>query len=150
FSTPTLQAAIKKTKTVPVVFNYVADPIAAGVGTSTTSHQANVTGSFLLSAFDEIIPVMRAYLPRVKTVGSVYSPAEVNMVVQREMMIKTLAKEGITLKTVAANSAAEVGEAAVALVAGGVDAILQLPGNLTIAAFPSIAQVAKRSKTPLF
>ena len=150
FSTPTLQAALKKTKTTPIVFNYVADPIAAGAGTSNTSHQANVTGSYLVSAFGEMVPILRAYLPRVKTVGSVYVPAEVNMVVMRDLMMKTLTPEGIVLKSVAANSAAEVGEAAVALVAGGVDAIVQIPGNLTVSAFPSIAQVAKRSKTPLF
>ena len=40
FSTPTLQAALQRAKRLPVVFNYVADPIAAGAGTSDTAHAA--------------------------------------------------------------------------------------------------------------
>jgi ABC-type uncharacterized transport system substrate-binding protein len=82
FSTPALQAAIQKAKRLPIVFNYVADPIAAGAGTSLDSHLPNVTGSFLVSAYDEMLPILRGYLPRVHTIGTVYVPAEVNMVVQ--------------------------------------------------------------------
>jgi putative ABC transport system substrate-binding protein len=41
-------------------------------------------------------------------------------------------------------------EATLALIANHVDVICQLPGNLTVAAFPSIAQVARRSRMPIF
>ena len=49
-----------------------------------------------------------------------------------------------------ANATNEVGDAALALVAAQVDAICQLPGNLTVAAFPNIAQVAQRARVPDF
>jgi len=51
---------------------------------------------------------------------------------------------------VAANSTTEVGDAALALVSAHVDAICQIPGNLTVAGFPNIAQVAKRARMPIF
>ena len=57
---------------------------------------------------------------------------------------------GIELQAVAANSTAEVGDAALALIANGVDAICQIPGNLTASAFPSIAQAARQARMPVF
>jgi ABC-type uncharacterized transport system substrate-binding protein len=150
FSTPVLQAALQKTHTLPIVFTYVADPIAAGAGRSLTEHLGNVTGSFLISDYSQMIPVIRAVLPGAKTIGTVYVPAEANMVSQLDLMTRAMAASGITVKAVAANSAAEVGDAAFALAAGGVDAICQLPGNLTAAAFPSISQVARRARVPVF
>jgi ABC-type uncharacterized transport system substrate-binding protein len=150
FSTPTLQAALQRAKRTPVVFNYVADPIAAGAGTTDANHAPNVTGVYLISAYAEMVPLMRSYLPHVRVVGTVYVPAEVNMVSQRDVMAKVLRESGIELKAVAANSSSEVGDAALALISSQVDAICQLPGNLTVAAFPSIAEAARRARVPVF
>ena len=44
----------------------------------------------------------------------------------------------------------EVGDAALALASAHVDAICQLPGNLTASAFPSIARVSQQAKIPVF
>jgi ABC-type uncharacterized transport system substrate-binding protein len=150
FSTPTLQAAVQRVKRIPVVFTYVADPIAAGAGTSNTQHPPNLTGVYLLGAYDRMPPVLRAYLPHVHTLGTVYVPAEVNMVSQLAVMSKAIHAAGMELKSVAANSPTEVGEATLSLVSSHVDAICQLPGNLTAAAFPSIAQVSKQARVPVF
>jgi putative tryptophan/tyrosine transport system substrate-binding protein len=150
FSTPVLQAALQRVKQVPVVFTFVADAIAAGAGTSVTNHVANVTGVYLLGAYEQMPALIRAYLPKVRVVGTVYVPAEVNMVKQLDVMSKVMREAGLELKVVAANSASEVGDAALALVASHVDAFCQLPGNLTAAAFPSIAQVSKRARVPVF
>ena len=76
--------------------------------------------------------------------------AEVNMVSQMAVLEKAVRAAGLELKAVAANSPSEVGDAALALVAAHVDAICQLPGNLTVAAFPSIAQAARRARVPVF
>ena len=65
-------------------------------------------------------------------------------------MTKAARAAGMELKAIAANSTSEVGEAALALVASHVDAICQLPGNLTAAAFAGIAQASQRSRVPIF
>jgi ABC-type uncharacterized transport system substrate-binding protein len=150
FSTPTLQAALQRAKQVPVIFNYVADPIAAGAGVSATSHAPNVTGVYLMGAYEPMLQLLRAYLPGARVLGTVYVPAEVNMVSQREALIAAARAAGMELKAVAANSSAEVADAALALVAQHVDAICQLPGNLTAAAFASIAQASQRARIPIF
>jgi ABC-type uncharacterized transport system substrate-binding protein len=72
------------------------------------------------------------------------------MVSQLEVMKKAVAAAGMELKPIAANSATEVGDAALALAAQRVDAICQLPGNLTAQAFPSLAQAAQRARLPMF
>jgi putative ABC transport system substrate-binding protein len=150
FSTPTLQAALQRAKRLPVVFNYVADPFAAGAGTSDTVHTPNVTGVYLVGAYAQMVPMLRTYMPRARVLGSVYVPAEVNMVSQKAALEAALKGTGIELRTIAANTAAEVADATLALLAAHVDAICQLPGNLTAAAFPSIAEPARRARVPIF
>jgi ABC-type uncharacterized transport system substrate-binding protein len=150
FSTPALQAALQRVKQIPIVFTYVADAVAAGAGKTDKDHLPNVTGVYLIGAYSEMPALIRAFLPKVRVLGTVYVPAEVNMVKQLDVMSKVMKEAGLELKVVAANTPSEVGDATLALVAGHVDAICQLPGNLTVAAFPSMAQVAKRSRVPMF
>jgi putative tryptophan/tyrosine transport system substrate-binding protein len=150
FSTPALQAAIQRARKLPIVFTQVADPVVAGAGRSDTDHLPNLTGVYLISAYDRMMPLIHDYLPGARVLGTVYVPAEVNMVAQLEVMRKAVAAAGMELKAVAANSPSEVGEAALTLAASHVDAICQLPGNLTAAAFPSIARVSQQAKLPVF
>jgi len=150
FSTPTLQAAIQRTKTIPIVFTYVANALAVGVGKSNTDHLPNVTGVYMMGAYDKMFSLVREVMPRARVLGTVYVPAEVNMVHQRDAMIQAAGPAGFEIKSMAANSTAEVAEAAIALSTSGVDAICQVPGNLTVTAFPGIAQAAHRSRLPVF
>jgi ABC-type uncharacterized transport system substrate-binding protein len=150
FSTPTLQAAVQRVKRLPVVFNYLANPFVAGAGKNDQDHQPNVTGTYLISAYDQMAPMIRSYLPNARVLGTVYVPAEVNMVFHKEMFEKAARASGFELRAVAANTTSEVADAALSLVASRVDAICQIPGNVTFAAFPNIAQVAKRAHVPIF
>ena len=150
FSTPTLQAALQRAKSVPVVFNYVADAVAAGAGTSDTSHLPNVTGVYLIGAYAEMLPLIKAFVPRARVLGTIYVPAEINMVTQLEQFKRIATAAGMEVRAVAANSTAEVADATLALIANGIDVICQIPGNLTASAFPSIAQAARQSRTPVF
>ncbi len=150
FSTPTLQAALQRAKRLPVIFNYLADPVAAGVGKDDRDHPPNVTGIYLVGAYAQMVPMIRRYLPKARSIGTVFVPAEVNMVSQKALLEKVAADAGMTLKAIPANSTSEVADATLALLAANVDAICQIPGNLTAAAFPSIAQAAGRARVPIF
>ncbi len=150
FSTPTLQAALQRARSVPVVFNYVANAVAAGAGKSDTSHLPNVTGVYLVGAYAEMLPIIKAFRPNTRVLGTIYVPAEINMVTQLEQLKRTAAAAGMEVRAVAANSPAEVADATLALIASRIDVICQIPGNVTAAAFPSIAQAARQSRTPVF
>src|SRR5438874_13575275 len=80
FSTPTLQAALRRAQNVPVVFNYVASGLKAGAGKSNTDHAPNVTGVSLLPANDKALTIMRTYFPSIHRLGTLYCPAETNIV----------------------------------------------------------------------
>ena len=150
FSTPTLQAALQRARSVPIVFNYLASPIAAGAGTSDTDHLPNVTGVYMAAAFKEMLALIRACLPAARTLGTLFVPAEVNTVFYKDRLQEETAKAGFELIAVAANTSSEVSDAALALASRRPDAICQIPGNLTAAAFPSIAQAAQRARLPVF
>jgi ABC-type uncharacterized transport system substrate-binding protein len=150
FSTPTLQAAIQRAQNRPVVFTYVASGIAAGAGKSAKDHLPNVTGVDFTSAFNEMIPLIRKLVPGTRTLGTIFVPAEVNSVFYKDELAKAAKQAGLELVALPASTSSEVPDAALALATHGVSAVCQIPGNLTAAAFSSIARAGLQAKIPLF
>jgi ABC-type uncharacterized transport system substrate-binding protein len=149
-STPTLQAALKRAGSTPVVFTYCANAIVAGAGKSETDHAPTVTGVQTTGAYDGLINVVKECLPNVKTVGTLYVPSEVNMVFHRDKLAEAAKRLGMEVVSVAAETSAEVGDATAALCSKKIDAICQIPGNLTAASFPAMARAARLARMPLF
>jgi ABC-type uncharacterized transport system substrate-binding protein len=150
FSTPVLQVALQRARGVPIVFNYLASPEAAGAGKSDTDHLPNVTGVYLHGAYDDMLALIRQIRPNARRLGTLFVPSEVNSVFHQELLEAATRKAGFELVSVPANTSPEVADAALALVSRGIDAICQIPGNLTASAFPNIAQVARRGRVPIF
>ena len=150
-STPTLQAAIQRAQQrIPIVFTYVASAIAAGAGRSNEDHLPNVTGVPMVAAYDEMMPLIRQSAPGVRRIGTLFVPAEVNMVFNKEELVKAARKAGLEVAAVGVNVSSDVPDSALALTAQRIDAICQIPGNLTAAAFGGIVQAAHRAKIPIF
>jgi ABC-type uncharacterized transport system substrate-binding protein len=149
-STPTLQAALRRAQSVPIVFTFVADAVAAGAGRSDTDHLPNVTGVPTTAAYEELIDLVRTCLPAARRIGTLFVPAEVNSVYNKEQLERAATHRGLELVAVAANTSAEVSDATLALLAQNVDAVCQAGGNLTTSAFASIAQPARRARVPVF
>lgn len=149
-STPTLQAAIQRTRGLPIVFTFVADAVSAGAGRSNDDHLPYVTGVPTTSAYEDLIATVRECLPRARRVGTLFVPAEVNSVFNKDRLTDVARRHGIEVLTVAANTSAEMSDAAAALCNQSPDAIVQVAGNLTTAAFASITQAARRAQVPLF
>ncbi|MBK5297956.1 MAG: ABC transporter substrate-binding protein [Vicinamibacteria bacterium] len=150
FSTPTLQAALQRARHVPIVFTYVSSPHAAGAGRSDTDHLPNVTGVYMAPAYGDMIALIRRVMPSVKSLGTLFVPAEVNSVFNRDLLQAACRKAGLTLIDVPANTSSDVPDASLALAARRPDAICQIPGNLTAAAFPTVQQAASRARLPIF
>ena len=150
FSTPTLQAALRRAQNVPVVYNYVANGLKAGAGKSNTDHAPNVTGVSLLPANDEALSIIRTHFPSIRKIGSLYCPAETNMVAYKLGLDESAKKAGLEVVYVPADTATDVPDAAAALMSRDIDAVLQMPGNLTASAFGSISEAARRARLPVF
>jgi ABC-type uncharacterized transport system substrate-binding protein len=150
FSTPTLQAALRRAQNVPVVFNYVANGLKAGAGKSNTDHAPNVTGVSLLPANDQALTLIRTHFPTIRKLGALYCPAETNMVQYKLDLDAAAKRAGFEMVYVAAETATDVPDASAALMSRDIDAVLQIPGNLTASAFGSISEAARRAHIPVF
>jgi ABC-type uncharacterized transport system substrate-binding protein len=149
-STPTLQVAVNKVKKTPVVFTTVADGVQAGAGKSETDHLPNITGSTCMSDFDGMVRAVREYFPRVKRIGTLFVPSEINSVRYREELEKAALKQDLILEAVGIATTTEVADAALALTGKGVEIITQISDNTTGSAFPAIAEAARKARVPLF
>jgi len=148
-STPSLQAALHRVRGVPIVFSLVADPMAAGAGKSYTDHQPNVTGVAVMGPAAEMLDMIAQYFPQYKKLGTLFCPAEANSVALKEAMEKLCVERGFTLEAIAANSAGELPDAALALMSRPIDAVMQISDNLSSAGFTAITKAARQSKKPL-
>jgi putative tryptophan/tyrosine transport system substrate-binding protein len=150
YGTPTLQSAIRKVKDAPVVFTVVADAVLAGAGKSDHDHLPNITGVYTLGPYREMAELLRIYFPQIKRVGTLFCPAEVNSVANKDLFVREARRCGLTVETVAANSAGDLPDAAAALCGRNLEAVVQIIDNLSAAGFPAIAQAARQAHLPLF
>jgi len=152
--TPCLQAVARANAAgkVPHVFGFVTDPGAAGAGIGNgdpRTHPAHLTGVVATE------PVERTFATAIRcgkpeVVGVVWNPSEGNSQVQLRKAREVCAKHGIKLIEKPATSSADVGEAALALAADGVQAIW-MPGDSTVsAASATLIRAAATAKIPVF
>lgn len=149
-TTPALQACLNKVTRQPIVFCVVADAQAAGAIGPNGIQKANLTGSTVMSPFPEMIALIRRHFPRWQRLGTLFSPGEINSVTYERIFSEAARQAGLELIAIPANTAAEVPDAAAALVAKRPDAIVQISDSLTSSTFSSIAQAAQRAGLPLF
>ena len=148
-STPTLQTAINRIKNIPVIFTHVADPIVAGAGQSNTDHLPNITGAYNLSDYEGLIRTVSQCVPQARTMGTLFSPSELNSVFHKNKLTEAGQRLGIKIVSVGANSSVDIFDAAMSLCADNIDAICQIADNLCDGSFSSIAQAAEKNAVPL-
>lgn len=149
-STPTLQAAIQRAKNIPVIFTFCASGVNAGAGKTNEDHLPNITGVYALPDYDKMIAMFKIIMPHAKKIGTLFVPAESNSVLHNKLLGQEAKRMGLELVSISANTSTDVPDAALALAASGIDAVVQIPGNLTAVAFTSIAKAANQSRIPIF
>ena len=150
FSTPTLQTALQKVRDTPLVFTVVADPFMVGAGKSDTEHLPHVTGVYTQGPYREMVEVLRAHFPQIKRVGTLFCPAEINSVANKDLFVREATRCGLTVETVPANTAGELPDAALSLCSRQLDAVVQIVDNLSVTGFPTIARAAAQARLPVF
>jgi ABC-type uncharacterized transport system substrate-binding protein len=148
-STPTLQAAIHKVRSTPVVFSVVADPVGAGAGTSNTSHLPNITGISTFGDYARALDCAAELLPNAHRIGTLFVPGEVNSVYNKDQLEILARQRGMEVITAPIASTNDVSEAAEALIGKQIDVLLQVACNATDAAFPAIGKVTGKRSVPL-
>jgi ABC-type uncharacterized transport system substrate-binding protein len=149
-STPTLQTAVQRVKTLPIVFAFSSNPIGAGAGRSFDDHLPNVTGVPTTQAYGEVIRLIRELLPGARRLGTLVVPSEINSVYNTKQAGEVAAKLGFDWVTVPVNSSSELSDSTLALLAQNIDAICQVGSNVTIAGFATIVRSAQQMHVPVF
>lgn len=147
-ATPSAQAVVAATKTIPIVYSAVTDPVAAKLVKSWAASGTNVTGVSDLSPLQRHLELIKQIVPTAKKVGVIYSPGEANSVAIVNALKKTAAAAGLTLVEAAAARTVDVVGAAQSLV-GKVDVIYAPTDNNVMSAFEGIVKVAQQAKLPV-
>jgi len=147
-ATPTSQAVAAATKTVPLVYSGVTDPVAAQLVKGWGASGTNVTGVSDKLPLDKQVALIKRVVPNAKRVGMVYNPGEANSVVVVNELKKLLPSVGMTLVEAAAPRTVDISSAAARLV-GKVDVIYTNTDNNVVSAYESLVKVANDRKIPL-
>jgi putative ABC transport system substrate-binding protein len=147
-ATPTSQAAVAATKTVPIVFAAVTDPVAAKLTSSWGPSGTNVAGVSDKLPLQPQIDLIKKVVPNAKRVGMVYNPGEANSVVVVKEMKAALPKNGMELVEAAAPRSVDVSTAARSLI-GKVDVIYTNTDNNVVSSYESLVKVGQDAKIPL-
>ncbi|MGA1043892.1 MAG: ABC transporter substrate-binding protein [Phycisphaerales bacterium] len=150
FTTPALQATLRRVRNRPIVFSLVASGVAAGAGASATDHLPNVTGAETSIDAPRMREILKAVVPGVTRVGTVFAPSEANSLHHRDLLVKALEPAGIEVVAAPADRPTEIPEAADSLAARGVDLFVQISDNASASGFNSIVRSADRANLPVF
>lgn len=147
-ATPTAQAVVAATKTIPVVFSAVTDPVVAKLVPNWEASGTNVTGVSDVLSLEKQMALLKEVVPNAKRVGMVYNPGEANSKVVVDALKELLPTMGMELVEAGAPRSVDVGNAARSLV-GKVDVIYTNTDNNVVSAYESLVKVGQESKIPL-
>ena len=147
-ATPTAQSMVAATKSIPIVYSGVTDPVAAKLVPSWEASKTNVTGVSDELPLGPQIDLMKKIVPTLKSVGYVYSPGEVNSTIVLEQLKTELAKSGITVAAAPAQRTSDVLTAARSL-KGKADLFYTSFDNNVVSSYESMYKVAVENKIPL-
>ena len=148
-TTPVLTAAASLARSKPVVFTYVYDPIAAGVGKSRTDHLPHVTGVGSFPPVQDTVDTIQRLVPGVRAVGTLYNSSEANSVKVVGVARGIFEQRRIQLQEIAITGTNEIFQAAQALTQRGVQALWVTGDNTALQGFDAIVKAARDAKLPL-
>lgn len=147
-ATPSAQAVVSATKSIPVIFAAITDPVAAQLVKSKEASGTNVTGVSDVLELEPQIDLIKKVVPNVKRVGVVYNPGEANSAVVVKQLKTMLEKQGLTLVEASAPRSVDVSSAARSLI-GKVDAIYTTTDNNVVSSYEALVKVGNEADIPL-
>lgn len=147
-ATPTAQALVSATRSIPVVFTAVTDPVGAKLVKQLKQPGKNVTGLSDLSPVSQHVELIKEILPNVKSIGVVFNPGEANAVTLVELLKQSAAQHGIQVVEATALKSADV-QSATQAIASKSDIIYAPTDNTVASAIEGMVVAANQAKTPV-
>ncbi|STY63054.1 ABC transporter substrate-binding protein [Mannheimia haemolytica] len=147
-TTPSAQPVVAATRSIPIVFSGVTDPVAAKLVKSWEPSGTNVTGISDHKSIAPQVKLIQTLVPDLKAVGYVYSAGEVNSAIVLDELKQEAQKQGFTIMPVAVQRSADIGTAARSL-NGKVQAIYISEDNAVVSAYEALHKAALEAKIPV-
>ena len=148
-STPSAQSIVSSTKTVPIIYTAISDPLAAKlIDANNVPVQPNVTGLSSQLPIEPQLDLIQQIAPHAKTIGYVYSPGEANSVTVLNQLKAAAPARGLNILDVTANRPTDVAMATRSL-DGRADVIYTSLDNNVVSAFEAMASAANELKIPV-
>ena len=147
-ATPTAQALVSATRTIPVVFTAVTDPVGAKLVSSMEQPGKNVTGLSDLSPVAQHVELIKEILPNAKSIGVVFNPSEANAVALVDLLKQSAEAQGLKVVEATALKSADV-QSATQAIAEKSDVIYAATDNTVASAIEGMIVAANQAKTPV-
>jgi len=148
-TTPSAQAMVGATATVPIVFCAVLDPVGAGLVKDLAGSGTNVTGVTFVSPVRKQFELFKEIMPGLTRMGFIYNPKEENAVASLAQAREAGSALGIEIVAVTVSGPSGVAAAAESLV-GNVDAVYLAIDNTVASAFDALLGVCSKNGLPIF
>ncbi len=148
-------AAQRATRTIPIVFTHVSDPIGTGLADSLAQPGRNVTGWAHLNAGlnPKRLALLKEAIPDLVEVGALWNPGGLDEHTEKMMLQDTEAAARdlrLRLRFHEARSLSDCAASFAALSRAGVRAMIVLPGPLFRAEHRRIVELAGKHRMPAF
>lgn len=141
--------AAKNTK-IPVVFTAVSDPVYAQLVSSLQKPGGNCTGSSDVLPLDKQAKMIRAFLPKAKKIGVLYTTGEPNSISQLKTLKEVAPKYHFEVVDIGITNSSQVASGAASLVAKGVDCVNNFTDNNVVNNLSTLLQATDKAKIPVF
>ena len=150
-STPTTASLLRQTRTIPIIFANIVDPVGSGFVASLARPGGNVTGflNFEFSMGGKWVELLREIAPRVSSVAALFNPATAPYAETYLQHFRAAAQSlGIEATTVLVRDMTEV-DAAIAAQAGKPNGgFIVVPDGFMVAHHAAIAAAAAHHRVP--
>jgi putative ABC transport system substrate-binding protein len=150
-TTPTTATLLQQTRTIPVVFGTVGDPVGSGFIASLARPGGNVTGFTTVegSLGGKYLEILKEIAPKVTRVSAMFNPAAAPYVEYFMRHFQTAAQSlGVTASTVAVRDASEIEPVISALAREPNSGLVVMPDSFTLAHRVEVTSFAARYRLP--
>lgn len=148
-ATPSAQAALGETTSIPIVFSAVTDPIIAELVSDLDAPGGNITGTSDAVSASMIMDLAFQITPDIKTIGALYNSGEPNSVSVINDLKDYVEQKGLTLVEAPVMNSSEVLQAT-SYLAEKADVVFSPIDNTVASTMPIVTQTLIDAKVPFY
>lgn len=148
-TTPSSLALADVTKKTPIVLGAVTDPKGAGLVKNEDHPEANITGVSDQAPLKEQLGLIRKLMPKLKTLGIIYTSSDNSAVAQYKLFTKLCRQENVKYKVYSISNSNDLNQVSQTMLQN-VDAVYVPTDNTIAGAMQTLVKNANNANVPIF